>query len=246
MSPELICLLFVGAVTLAASYFQSVTGFGFGILAMIFLPSLLAYSEANVLSSILSSLVSLITVLPMFGLVSRKNLIFPLVGNLITNYLAVNFLKGAGNDTLKAMLGGVLVLLSIYFFFFSERIRIRASWRSGLIAGLISGLLSGLFAIGGPPVVIYYLQSEKDTDHYMATISAYFVLSGVITVSMKAAAGFVTGTVLLAILFGLAGMLAGSFIGKKTRSRLNSGIMRKLVYAVMAFSGVVNMVTSIG
>ena len=116
MSPELIRLLLVGAVTLAASYFQSVAGFGFGIMAMIFLPSLLAYSEANVLSSILSALVSLLTVLPMFGLVSRKNLLSPLAGNLVTNYLAVNFLKGAGSDTLKAMLGFVLVLLSVYFF----------------------------------------------------------------------------------------------------------------------------------
>lgn len=60
---ELYQLAFIALIVTGASYIQSVTGFGFGIFAMIFLPSLLAYTEANVLSSMLSMLTSLLVVL---------------------------------------------------------------------------------------------------------------------------------------------------------------------------------------
>ena len=48
-------LFLVALVTFVGSYIQGATGFGFGIFAMIFLPKLLQYTEANVLSSMLSA-----------------------------------------------------------------------------------------------------------------------------------------------------------------------------------------------
>ena len=51
MDDQLITVLLILAITLLSSTVQSVTGFGFGIVAMIFLPSILLYTEANVLST---------------------------------------------------------------------------------------------------------------------------------------------------------------------------------------------------
>jgi uncharacterized membrane protein YfcA len=164
---------------------------------------------------------------------------------LFANYFAVNFMKITANETLLLLLGITLFLLSIFFFFFSDKVKIKPTWYAGLIAGLISGVMGGLFAIGGPPVVIYYMQSEENSDKYLATISAYFVFSGIITVALKAISGFITTNVLIGFAIGLVGMLIGSLIGKATRNKANSKMIKKAVYGVMAISGIINIITSL-
>lgn len=242
---EPITLILICAVTLVASYVQGVTGFGFGIVSMIFLPAFLQYTEANVLSGILGCLGSLLLMIELRRYINVRNLLFPLLGSLVTNYLAVIFVKNTANDLLILLLGAALVLLSIYFFFFSGKIRIRPTWYAGLIAGIISGVMSGLFAIGGPPVVVYYIHSERDTEHYLATISAYFVLSGTFSTVIKAANGFVTGNVLIGLAVGAIMMALGTLLGKLTRRRVKELMIRRFVYSVMALCGVVNIVTSL-
>jgi uncharacterized membrane protein YfcA len=241
---ETYMLILIALVTVLASYVQGVTGFGFGIVAMIFLPAFLLYTEANVLSAVLSTVTSALLLISTYKNVHWKNLIFPLIGSFFANYFSITFVKGAENQVLTFLLGIALFLLSVYFFFFSNKIKIRPTWYSGLIAGTISGVLSGLFSIGGPPVVIYYMQSEETTDDYLATISAYFVFSGMISIAMKAFNGFITANVLWGIAVGLLAMLFGAFTAKHTRDKLNPQTIQKSVYAVMAVSGLINIFTS--
>ena len=245
MEAEIYTLSLIALVVFGASYIQSVTGFAFGIFSMIFLPSLLLYTEANVLSSMLSMLTSLTVAVVLFKKISLKNLIFPLIGCLLSTFFAVSFIKAQKNEILSLLLGIVLFLLSIYCYFFSSKIRIKPTWYAGLIAGVLSGILGGMFSIGGPPVVIYFIQSEEDSEHYLATTSSYFVFSGIIQVLIKANAGFITTNVWWAFAIGIVGMLVGSFIGKLTRDKTDPKKIKKVVYGVMAISGIINIVTSL-
>lgn len=240
-----VCLILIALVTLLASFVQSVTGFAFGIIAMVFLPSFLLYTEANVLSTVLSTFTSLLVVVATYRKIHYKNLVFPLIGSFVANYFAVTFAKTAKTEWLVLLLGVALFVLSVYFFFFSNKIKIRARWYTGLIAGLISGVMSGLFSIGGPPVVVYYMQSEKDTESYLATISAYFILSGIVSATLKITAGFLTQRALYGIAVGFVAMLIGAFLGKKTRNKVKPQMLKKAVYGVMAISGLINIITSL-
>ena len=243
MDMEIYVLILIAAVAFIASYNQNVTGFGFGMVMMIFLPSLMKYTEANMLSSILGPLTSVLVLITLYRRVNWKNLIFPVAGSILFTYLSIIFMKSAKNDTLLLLLGIALFVLSIYFFFFSDKVRIRPTWYAGLIAGSASGVMSGLFSIGGPPIVIYYIQSEKETDGYFATVSAYFVISGAVSIAMKAATGFMTPNVWIALLFGAVGMLAGAFFGRLTRNKIKPAAVKKSVYGVMALSGLINIIT---
>ena len=245
MNGEILPFILIALITLGASYIQSVSGFGFGIFAMIFLPNILLYTEANVLSSMISSLTSISVAICMRRKIHWKNIIFPLIGCLFSTFIAVSFIKTQKNETLTLLLGIALFVLSMYFFFFSNKIKIKPTWYAGLIAGTLSGLLGGMFAIGGPPVVIYFMQSEEDSDHYLASISAYFVFSGMISITTKAGAGFITERVWLGLAVGLLGMLLGSFVGKLTRDKTKPQTIKKAVYAIMAISGAINIATSL-
>ena len=245
MELEFYQMILIALVMLGASLIQSVTGFGFGIFAMAFLPHLMAYTEANVLSTILSTFTSLAVVALMLKHVDWKNMISPAVGCTVSTYLAVSFIKTQESGTLTLMLGVALVVLSVYFFFFAGKIRIRATWYTGLAAGLLSGVMGGMFSMSGPPAVIYFMQSESGTDKYLATVSAYFVLTNIFSIATKAAAGFVTLNVCFALAVGAVGMILGSIGGKLTRDKMRPTALKRAVYAVMAVSGVVNIVTSL-
>ena len=242
---QTVIFILVAVVTLIASYIQGATGFGFGIFSMIFLPNILTYTEANVLSSILSALSALFVAILMFRKIHWKNVWFPTLGCLFSTYVAVSFLKTQSSRTLMLLLGLALFLLSLYFFFFSDKIKIKPTWYAGLIAGILSGIMGGMFSIGGPPVVIYFMQSEEDFDRYFATISAYFVFLGVVSVSTKAAAGFITISVWIALAISVLAMLIGAYIGKRTKDKIKPKIVKKVVYGFMAISGLINIVTSL-
>ena len=242
---DVVPFLLIAAVLLGSSYIQSVTGFGSGIFAMIFLPSLLLYTEANLLASIISALTSLLVMIAMRKYISFKNIVFPLIGCLVSTYLSVLFIKSQSNSTLSVLLGIALIALSLYFFFFSDKIKIKPTWYAGLIAGVISGVLEGMFSIGGPPVVIYFMQSEEDSDHYLGTISAYFVLSGAISIISKTTAGFFTENVLYGLALGIVGFALGALGGKLTRDKIDPKYVKKLVYGFMALSGIINIITAL-
>lgn len=233
-------------ITTIGSLIQRVTGFGFGIFAMMFLPYFFgSYGEANALSGLLSFVSCFVVCISFIKLINWKNLLLPAAACIVTSYFAVIFMAGQNDNTLRIMLGVFMIILSVYFVFFSNKIHIKPSWYGGLIAGSISGILSGLFAMGGPPVVIYFMESEKDVKHYIATIQAYFLITNIFNTIIKASAGFVTANVLVFWCIGAVGMLAGIYFGNKVFCKLDAGLIKKLVYLMMAVSGIVNIVTSL-
>lgn len=238
-------LIFIALIAFGACFIQRVSGFGFGIFAMTFLPYVMSiYTEANALSTMLSMLMSLTVAAKMFGDIHWKNLVFPLIGNMALTFITVNLMKGQGDAFLRLLLGAALILLSIYFLKFSKKVHIRPTWYGGLICGCLSGILGGLFSMGGPPVVIYYMESEPDSKHYMASIQAYFTISNIYSICVKVAAGFVTKNVFFFLAVGIIGMAAGLWAGGKVFDRLDGKKIKKYVYVFMAASGVLNMLTA--
>lgn len=238
--------LFTILTVFCASLIQSVTGFGFGIFVMLFFPHFIGrYGEATALSGLLSLCLSAIVALTHYKHINFKNLFFPILGSSVTSFLAVQFMTQQSDSTLILLLGIFLVILSVYFMFFSDKIKIKPTWYSGLIAGCISGVLSGLFSTGGPPMVIYYMQTEKDVKGYLATIQTFFMLAGMLNTVYKSAAGMVTPNVLIFFAVGLVSVISGTFLGKRIFNKLNAKLLKKCIYGMMAISGVINIVTSL-
>lgn len=242
--PAIFIVILVATV---GSTIQRVTGFGFGIFAMLFLTRIITvYGEANALSGLLSFTSTLIVALAHAKKVDWKNLLFPCIGFAVISVPSILLMKKLDNRVLLIMLGAALILLSGYMFFFSSKIKIKPSPFTGLAAGGFSGILGGIFSMGGPPVVIYFMQSEgDDKDRYLATIQMYFLLSNVYGTTVKAINGFITKEVLILAAFGTVGMIAGIFIGKLIFKKLRVDILRRVVYCFMAVAGVVNIVSAI-
>ena len=121
--------------------------------------------------------------------------------------------------------------------------KIKGGTKEGAIAGGVSGATGGLFAIGGPPIVVYFLSATSSNAAYMATLQTFFLLTGTYTNGMRLLTGLITRDVLLLSLPAFAGLAVGMAFGVKLFTKLDPARLRKLVYAFMAFSGFWILVT---
>ena len=233
-------------ISCAGSVIQRITGFGYGIFVMMFFPYFMpSYGEANALSGMISATTSIFVALSMRKHTKWKNLPAPLVCSAITSYLAIQFMAGQTDKTLKLLLGIVLIALSIYFFFFAGKIKFKPAIWKGALAGSLSGVMNGLFAMGGPPMVIYFMMSSEDMKEYLATIQMYFALSNIYTTAIKASAGYVTSEVLVFYVIAVLSAFIGVWLGKRVFNRCKPAVLKKAIYGFMAISGVINIVSTL-
>ena len=64
-------------------------------------------------------------------------------------------------------------------------------------------------------------------------------------ISPRILAGTLTIAQVPLIVFGIAGIVIGRFVGERAGQRLNAEVFRKLVFAVLVFSGVLTIVQAI-
>lgn len=226
--------------TMTASFVQRVSGFGFGIVVMTLLPALMpTYGEATALSGSLAIVAAAITAIKM-----RRHLNWSMLWPILLAFTfvslgAIHVVALLYSDTLKRILGAVLVLTSLYFFFLDGKFRIRPSRTMGLSMGVLSGLMGGLFAMQGPPAVVYFISSTKTKEEYTALTQWYFFLGNSLMTLSRWREGFVTANVGKLWLVGCAGVLLGLFLGSKLYQYISVRWLRRAVYLVLLVSGVI-------
>ena len=94
-------------------------------------------------------------------------------------------------------------------------------------------------------MVVYFLSARESNDEYLATIQMFFALSNVISGVSRALSGFYTTSVLIMIVPAFLTMLLANYLGRKVYGKLSPAILKKVVYAFMAVSGVITVVKAI-
>lgn len=139
-------------LSIGASFVQRTTGFGFGIFIMTMLPSIMpSYGEATTLSGILAMTTSLIIVIQKYKYITWRRLLPILFTFIIISIGAIFVLRRMEYHILNILLGITLIIVSIYFAFFSKRIKVKTTLPVQVTAGTLSGLMGGFFGMQGPP-----------------------------------------------------------------------------------------------
>jgi len=238
-------VLSIFLLSIGASFIQRTTGFGFGIFIMTMLPFLMpSYGEATTLSGLLALTTSAAIVWRLRRYVSWQRLWPILLTFVVVSTVAIFALTRIGDHVLRRILGVALILISIYFMCFSQRIKLSASRRVQVGAGALSGLMGGFFGMQGPPAVLYFIQSEPTKEHYMAMAQTYFLVGNVMMTVVRACNGFLTATVLTDYLYGLGGVVLGTLLGALVFSRIPSRLFRYVVYAYICISGAIILITN--
>ena len=240
-------IIYIIILAAGASFVQRTIGFGFGIFIMTALPFLMpSYAEAVTLSGLLSLTSAAVVMFKYLKYVTWKR-ILPVIGAfIIFSTIAISLLDRIEGRAMRMILGVMLIIISLYFSIFKEKIQKlilpTAGWQLG--TGTASGIMGGLFGMHGPPVVLYLVASEPDKDHYMGMIQTYAVITNIIMLATRAWNGYVTPTVGTTYIYALAGLLIGVLAGGWAYRHIPNRIFTYIVYTYIGISGLIILLTA--
>lgn len=229
----IICIaVFIGA------FIQASIGFGFAIVTMAVIPLFIQMTDSLMLLFLCSTIIVGYLAIRNIRYVNYKLLIVPLIFTLIGNYVGLLALVNTDNELAVKLLGGLLILFSIYFFLFSDKVKLPNNQISASIAGIISGVISGFFNIPGPPMVLYYSVAIKDKKAYFATLQMLFFISVLFKIVLFLITEEVSETIKPIIPFAVLFSVLGLILGIYFFNRLSSEKVKKMVYIFMTLAGI--------
>ena len=236
----------IGAIVLVvffaflAGSIQRVTGFGFGIVFMTVAPFVMpSYGEATALSGMLAIVCSLGTGIRMFRFLPWRKLAGILLTFMAVSFFAVRMVAHIDSQTLKHVLGGILILVAAYFCLLNGKVKMKPTVPVQIGMGTVSGLMGGLFGMQGPPAVLYFISCTDRKEEYMALTQWYFIVGNIAMTFDRAGNGFLTPAVARTWLMGVAAVLLGLLLGSKVYDRLSVSTLRKVVYIFIGVAGIV-------
>lgn len=234
-------ILIVALSSLFGGFVQAVTGFGSAIIIMIFLPLIFSMTAAPAVSDAITMMLSFAMFWRYRKSVKVRGIFIPVGFYLFASMLVIY--RSAFWDTrvLKALFGVFLIVLAGYFFLVSDRMKVQPSFGMNAGCAVLSGICGGLFAISGPPVSLYYLAASKSKEEYLGTLNAFFSIVVVFNILSRMSNGFITAELLPFMALGSGAVLAGCFAGSMVSHRIQLSVMRKCVYTLMIFAGIVSV-----
>ena len=234
---SLLSILFVAIVILAGSCVQSALGFGTTMFSMGFLPLIMEYSKVMGLSIVVVS-ISTVYISVKYRDSIRWGVMLPFLIPTAVITGIVNFLSAkVSSDMMYLLLGFMFVAVSIFFFFFSDKVRIKPTPVSGTILGVICGICYGLFASGGPTAALYLLPATKDKKEYLATIQAFLCINNLVILVISLVLGRLHMTDLPLVAAGVIAMFAGTLLGLVIHDRIPASVFGKVIYAFVGIGG---------
>jgi uncharacterized membrane protein YfcA len=194
----------------------------------------------------LSLSTSLVVMMKYVRYVNWKRLLPIIMTFAVFSTIATFMLARIEGRAMRGILGLMLILLSLYFSFFKDKIRkfIRPTTGWQLGAGTVSGVMGGLFGMQGPPVVLYLTVSEPDKNHYMGMIQTHAVVTNITMLAVRISNGYVSPAVGTSYLYGLGGLAIGVLAGNWAFKRIPNRIFTYIVYAYIAVSGAIILLTA--
>ena len=232
-----VMLIATTGVLAVAGFVQGLTGFGFGMVAMGLIPSILGFDQAQAVVT----LMGLATCLTMTGLAARHVSWSGAEGLWIGSALGVPLgfeAVGALPQSLTLRLLGLTICGMVLFEVFVGRPRSihPPDWLAWPI-GVGGGILSGAFNIGGPPLVVFIYGRPWPKERQVATLSGLFLLHGLVRLALLLAAGRVRGSTWTASAWAVGPLLAAIVLGQRALRLVTQGQLRAGVDLVLLALG---------
>ncbi|WP_155287097.1 sulfite exporter TauE/SafE family protein [Lacticaseibacillus zhaodongensis] len=222
---------------LMAGLVQGLTGFGSGIILMIFLPGLLPISQGAGVSTLTMAAANLMMVWRYRKSIKWGRLIIPFIIYSTVATLSVHLGLVLDTHILRMLLGGLLIALSLYFTLYKSASAKRYPLFIAGIFMIISGFFNGLFGIGGPLMALYFLTLARTKEEYLASIQTFFMLDTIYVSTLRFATHVLSFGDLKFVLFGMIGSLVGTAIANRLITRMDTDRVKELVYIFIGISG---------
>ena len=217
------------AIIFAASFFSTVSGFGFALVAMPVLTLVMSVKAAVIFVLLLNLVLRAITMYRVRKGFDKETVILTTLGSIIGMLPGSWVLKVLPAAQLEVFLGAVLVVATVLL-----SLQCTLPIKNKTCGRLGAGIFGASTSVSGPPLVLYFLNEKLPKDVMRANMIWFFGLSGFLTVLVNYFYGNVSGTVDWSLLlYTILVMLLAIWLGEKFFYRLNQHLFRKLALTVV-------------
>ena len=232
------------------TYFQTVTGFGFGMIAIGASSGLGLTSVAVVAAavSLLTLVNGAVALKGRFHHVDRPAALAVLLGVVpatIAGVMLLNYLSESAALLLKFLLGGVVAFSGALFAMRPTQLELRSHNAGFFTSGVLAGLFGGAFGMPGPPVILHFYRQPMEP---VVVRSMLILIIAAASAMRTVYVGFQGGlTYDVWLITGLAAMLVAlaTAAGRRFPPPLPPVVMRRIAFSVLIFIGVSLMAAAI-
>lgn len=240
---SLVELAVIAGVVLVAATVQSLTGFGFALLAVPLLALVMPPGSAVVISATLGLLTSAGLAFKERAHGARVAVRRMLGGAVVGAPLGIVVLEVMTGRQLRFLLAAVI------FSFLLITLRGWALRRDSagveIGAGLVSGVLNTTLSTNGPPLVMALQARHLPPSQFRGTLAPVITATGVLTVVLFGVTGRYDTEVWQSLAVALPALGAGYLLGTRQHHRFEPVAFRRLVLVLLAITGTVTLVGAI-
>lgn len=167
-----------------------------------------------------------------------------LLAALIATPLGTIALDGIPADPMRAVIG-VTVLAAVAVLASGVRLHREPTLAMRLGIGALSGLLNGSTAMSGPPVILYFLATQRSAASSRASMLTYFFVLSVAGGLSVAVAGLVTWRTLVLAALMFPALTIGNALGDRLFTRAPSELYRRVAIVVLLVLAVLSIVRAV-
>ena len=229
-------LLAVMVIICIAAVLQSISGFGFSLLAMPLLSIFVDIQDAVVIATLCGIFTNAVHLRKDFQLVERSIARRISLSALIGMPLGVVVLSVFSATHMRAIIGAVIVVL--VFLMMRNFILKTENTNVDIVSGAFSGLLATSVSTNGPPLVFLLQSKQLDPWRLRATLAYVFAISGCASFIVLMIAGKGSIEAFQYAMLSLPAMYLGTVVGRKARLRVTQEAFKRLMYVLLLATAV--------
>ncbi|MDD8049031.1 MAG: sulfite exporter TauE/SafE family protein [Thomasclavelia sp.] len=237
--------IIIAFLAILGGLIQGVSGFGAGIVVMSVLPYFLSVTSSAAVSSFMSVFLTAMMAYRYRKYINKNDLLLPALFFVVGGTIAIFFSTSIDTGFMKMILGLFLLVLAVYFYFFSSKIKLKADIKTMFICGFISGVCDGLFGVGGPLMVLFFLSLTSSKEEYLGTIQAFFFIVCAYNFIFRVYRGIFTIDLLGFGIISVIAVFVGLQIGNKIVDKIDIEMTKKITYILIGVSGLITFITSL-
>ncbi|VEP16365.1 putative membrane transporter protein [Hyella patelloides LEGE 07179] len=226
----------VSSIILLAALAQSITGFGFSIVAMSFLPGVVG----------LQTSVPLVTLFNIIGNIvlwyyHRRDFSLKTVGQLtiaalVTTPMGILLLDLIPEAIALKGLGILIISYVIYDWFNLSLPKLQSSLWAYAFGGA-SGVLNGAYTINGPPLIVYANCRRWTPQEFKGNLTALFFFSSLVAAIAHGIQGNITISVWKFTVYSIPIYVVGLCLGMVLSKKIEPLVFRRITLALLLVAG---------
>jgi uncharacterized membrane protein YfcA len=238
-------LLAAMLVIFLAGAAQSLTGFGFGLVAVPLMTLFISPAAAIPIIVIEGLLLNLVILAQGRRAARLSDMSVLTVAGLAGVPLGVWLLATMEPDSLRIYIG-LLMLAAGLMFASGLRVRVNSERVAGVPVGLASGVLGGSVSMPAPPIILFFANQGMPPVEFRSNLVLIITLQLIVSLPVYYANDLLPQRAFVWSAAILPALLLGGFIGSRLLHVVSEQLFQKLTLGAVIAAGLVSLATGLG